>query len=141
MVDKVSFTGSVATGKKIMEVASRTLKRIHLELGGKSATLILDDANLDEAVGAASSPAFFHAGQGCAICTRILGPEKKHDELIERMTAFIQMAVKVGDPADPSVMLGPVIREERRAKIEEYNEAGRREGAALALGGGRAQDL
>ena len=141
MVDKISFTGSVATGKKIMEVASRTLKRIHLELGGKSATLILDDANLDEAVGAASSPAFFHAGQGCAICTRILVPEKKHDDLLERMAAFIQMAVKIGDPADPSVMLGPVIREERRLKIEEYVESGRREGAQLIIGGGRPKDL
>jgi aldehyde dehydrogenase (NAD+) len=141
MVDKISFTGSVATGKKIMEVASRTLKRVHLELGGKSATLILDDANLDEAVGAASSPAFFHAGQGCAICTRILVPEKKHDDLLERMTAFIQMAVKIGDPADPSVMLGPVIREERREKIEQYIESGRREGAKLAIGGGRPKDL
>jgi aldehyde dehydrogenase (NAD+) len=140
-VDKISFTGSVVTGKKIMEAASRTLKRVHLELGGKSATLVLDDANLDEAVGAASSPAFFHAGQGCAICTRILVPEKKHDELVERMTAFIQMAVKIGDPADPSVMLGPVIREERRQKIEQYIESGRREGAKLAIGGGRPKDL
>ena len=141
LVDKISFTGSVATGKKIMEVASRTLKRVHLELGGKSATLILDDANLDEAVGAASSPAFFHAGQGCAICTRILVPEKKHDELLERMSAFIQMAVKIGDPADPSVMLGPVIRDERRLKIEEYVESGRREGAELVVGGGRPKHL
>jgi aldehyde dehydrogenase (NAD+) len=141
LVDKISFTGSVATGKKIMEIASRTLKRVHLELGGKSATLILDDANLDEAVGAASSPAFFHAGQGCAICTRILVPEKKHDDLVERMTAFIQMAVKIGDPSDPSVMLGPVIRQERREKIEQYIESGRREGAKLAIGGGRPKDL
>jgi aldehyde dehydrogenase (NAD+) len=141
LVDKISFTGSVATGKRIMEAASRTLKRVHLELGGKSATLVLEDANLDEAVGAASSPAFFHAGQGCAICTRILVPEAKHDELLERMTAFIQMAVRIGDPADPGVMLGPVIREERRRKIEEYIEAGRREGADLVTGGGRPSDL
>ena len=141
LVDKISFTGSVVPGKKIMEVASRTLKRVHLELGGKSATLVLDDANLDEAVGAASSPAFFHAGQGCAICTRILVPEKKHDELLERMTAFIQMAIKIGDPADPSVMLGPVIREERREKIEQYIESGRREGATVVIGGGRPKDL
>ena len=124
-----------------MEAASKTLKRVHLELGGKSATLILDDANLDEAMGAASSPAFFHAGQGCAICTRILVPEKKHDELLERMAAFLQLVVKVGDPADPTVMLGPVIREERRRKIEEYIEAGRCEGAKLVTGGGRPSGL
>jgi len=98
----VSLTGDVSTGKAIARNAADTLKRVHLELGGKSATLILDDANLDEAVGSASSPAFFHAGQGCAICTRILVPEKKHEELLERMKAFLQMVVKVGDPADPS---------------------------------------
>ncbi|MGH7823469.1 MAG: aldehyde dehydrogenase family protein, partial [Candidatus Binatia bacterium] len=141
MVDKISFTGSVGTGKRIMEAASRTLKRVHLELGGKSAVLILDDANLDEAVGSASSPAFFHAGQGCAICTRVLVPEKKHDELVERMSAFVQMVVKVGDPADPNVMLGPVIREERRQKIEEYIDAGKRDGAKLVTGGGRPRNL
>jgi acyl-CoA reductase-like NAD-dependent aldehyde dehydrogenase len=141
MVDKVSYTGSVATGKKIMEASSRTLKRLHLELGGKSATLVLDDVSLDEAVGTAASPAFFHAGQGCAICTRVLVPEKKQDELVDKMKGFVEMLVKIGDPRDPSVMLGPVIREERRRKIEEYVEAGRRDGAKLVAGGGRPSDL
>ena len=141
LVDKVSFTGSVETGKRIMAAAARTLKRVHLELGGKSATMILDDANLDEVASTAASPSFFHAGQGCALCTRVLVPERMHDDLVERMTGFVRMAVKIGDPADPGVMLGPVIREERRAKIEEYIGIGEREGARLALGGGRPKDL
>ena len=141
MVDKVSFTGSVATGKRIMATAAATLKRVHLELGGKSATLILDDANLDEVAPNAASPSFFHAGQGCAMCTRVLVPSKMHDAVVEKMAGFVQMAVKVGDPADPDVLLGPVIREERRQKIEEYIESGRKEGAKLVAGGGRPKDL
>ncbi len=141
LVDKISFTGSVGTGKKIMETASRTLKRVHLELGGKSATIVLDDVNLDEIASSAAAPTFFHAGQGCAMCTRVLVPAKMHDALLEKMAAFVQMVVQVGDPADPSVMLGPVIREERRQKIEEYIDSGRREGAKLVTGGGRPKNL
>ncbi|MEA2625385.1 MAG: aldehyde dehydrogenase [Candidatus Binatota bacterium] len=141
LVDKVSFTGSVATGKRIMELASRTLKRVHLELGGKSALLVLEDADLDEVVASAASPAFFHAGQGCAINTRILVARRKQDALVERMKAFVEMIVRVGDPADPGVMLGPLIREERRSNVEEHIAAGRDEGAVLATGGGRPAGL
>jgi len=141
LVDKISYTGSVATGKRIMAAAAPTLKRVHLELGGKSAAIILDDADLDLVAPYASSPSFFHAGQGCAMCTRVMVPKPKHDGLLERLTNFVAAFVKVGDPADPSVMLGPVIREERRQKIEEHIESGKREGATLATGGGRPQDL
>jgi aldehyde dehydrogenase (NAD+) len=141
LVDKVSFTGSVGTGKRIMAAAAKTLKRVHLELGGKSALLVLDDYDLDEAVMNAASPAFFHAGQGCAINTRILVPKSKHDALVEKLTGFLGAMVRVGDPEDPSNTLGPVIREERRTQIEKYIEAGRREGAVLATGGGRPQGL
>ena len=141
LVDKVSFTGSVATGKRIMESAAKTLKRVHLELGGKSALLVLDDYDLDEAVMSAASPAFFHAGQGCAINTRILVPKSKHDALVEKLVGFLGAMVRVGDPEDPSNTLGPVIRPERRAQIESYIESGRRDGADLAAGGGRPKDL
>jgi acyl-CoA reductase-like NAD-dependent aldehyde dehydrogenase len=141
LVDKISFTGSVATGKRIMAAASATLKRVHLELGGKSAAIILDDANLDMVVPYSSSPAFFHAGQGCAMCTRALVPARLHDEYLTRLTEFVSGFIKIGDPADPSVMLGPVIREERRQKIEEYIASGREEGAVLATGGKRPKDL
>jgi acyl-CoA reductase-like NAD-dependent aldehyde dehydrogenase len=140
-VDKVSFTGSVATGKKIMEAGAKTLKRVHLELGGKSVAIFLDTDNLDMIAPQAASPSFFHAGQGCAMSTRVLIPREAHDTLVQKMVDFVRGMVKVGDPADPSIFLGPVIREERRRKIEEYIESGKKEGAVLAHGGGRPKDL
>jgi aldehyde dehydrogenase (NAD+) len=141
LVDKISYTGSVATGKKIMAAAAATLKRVHLELGGKSAAIVLDDADLDMVAPYSAGPSFFHAGQGCAMCTRVLVPRAKHDALVDRLSTFVNGIVKIGDPADPAVMLGPVIREERRQKIEEYIESGKREGAVLATGGARPPDL
>jgi aldehyde dehydrogenase (NAD+) len=140
-IDKVSFTGSVATGKKIMEAAAKTLKRVHLELGGKSVAIFLDTDNLDMIAPQAASPTFFHAGQGCAMTTRILIPREAHDALVQKMVDFVQGMVKIGDPADPSTFLGPVIRDERRQKIEEYIESGKKDGAVLAHGGGRPRDL
>ncbi|MBM4405335.1 MAG: aldehyde dehydrogenase family protein [Chloroflexi bacterium] len=140
MVDKVSFTGSVATGKKIMEAGSKTLKRVHLELGGKSPLIILDDANLDMAVPAASAPAFMHSGQGCVNTTRVLVSRKNHDMLVQKMANQLKN-VKMGDPADPQVMMGPVIREERRTKIEEYIASGKAQGAELVTGGKRPAHL
>ena len=140
-IDKVSFTGSVATGKKIMAAAAATLKRVHLELGGKSVAIYLDTDDLDVIAPQAASPTFFHAGQGCAMTTRVLVPREAHDHLVQKMVDFVRGVVKVGDPADPSTFLGPVIREERRRKIEEYIESGKQEGAVLAHGGGRPKDL
>jgi len=141
LVDKISYTGSVGTGKRIMAAAAPTLKRVHLELGGKSAAIVLDDANLDQVAPMTAGPSFFHAGQGCAMCTRVLVPKGKHDAFVERLTGFVNMLVRVGDPADPGVMLGPVIREERRRQIEAYIASGLQEGAVLATGGGRPADL
>ena len=140
-IDKVSFTGSVATGKKIMAAAAATLKRVHLELGGKSVAIFLDTDDLDVIAPQAASPTFFHAGQGCAMTTRILVPREAHDHLVQKMVDFVRGMVKVGDPADPSTFLGPVIRDERRQKIEEYIESGKRDGAVLAHGGGRPKEL
>lgn len=141
LVDKISYTGSVATGKRILAAAAPTMKRVHLELGGKSAAIVLDDADLDLVAPYTAGPSFFHAGQGCAMCTRVLVAKGKHDPLVDRLTNFVTAFVKVGDPADPSVLLGPVIREERRQKIEEYIASGTQEGAKLATGGGRPADL
>ena len=140
-IDKVSFTGSVATGKRIMEAAARTLKRVHLELGGKSVAIFLDTDNLDMIAPQAAGPTFFHAGQGCAMSTRVLVPREAHDTLVQKMVDFVKGMVKIGDPSDPSTFLGPVIRDERRQKIEEYIESGKRQGAVLAHGGGRPADL
>src|SRR5262245_6544487 len=140
-IDKVSFTGSVATGRKILEAAAKTLKRVHLELGGKSVGIYLDTDNVDMMAPVASGPSFFHAGQGCAMSTRVLVPKEVHDPFVQKMVDFVGGMVKVGDPSDPGSLLGPVIREERRTKIEEYIAAGKKEGATLAHGGGRPKDL
>jgi acyl-CoA reductase-like NAD-dependent aldehyde dehydrogenase len=141
LIDKISFTGSVAVGKKIMQAAAPTLKRVHLELGGKSALIVMDDFDLDAAVPIAASPTFFRAGQGCAMTTRVLVGRNRQDALLEKMASFANGVVTVGDPADPSVMLGPVIREERRAAIEEYIAVGKEQGAKLVAGGGRPAGL
>jgi len=140
-VDKVSFTGSNGTGKRIMQAAGANLTRVHLELGGKSALIVLDDHDLGPAVPIAASPAFFHAGQGCAMTTRVLVSRSRHDELVEKMKGFVEKIVRVGDPADPSVMLGPVIRPERRDAIESYVASGREQGAELVTGGARPAGL
>jgi acyl-CoA reductase-like NAD-dependent aldehyde dehydrogenase len=139
-VDKVSFTGSSATGKRIMEMAAKTLKRVHLELGGKSVAMVLDAEDLDTVAPQVAAPAYFHAGQGCALSTRVLVPRSAHDTLVQKMVDFVSI-VSVGDPADPATMLGPVIRPERRAAIEAYVESGKKEGAILARGGGRPAAL
>ncbi len=140
-VDKVSFTGSVSTGKRVMASASATLKRVHLELGGKSALLVLDDADLAMAGPSASAPTFFHAGQGCAMTTRVLVKREQHDALVAGMEAFVKSFVKIGDPSDPTTILGPVIRDVRRRAIEEYIQSGLDEGAELVTGGGRPAGL
>ncbi len=140
-VDKISFTGSVGTGKRVMQAASHTLKRVHLELGGKSAMIILDDYDLGMGGPSAASPTYFHAGQGCAMTTRVLVSRERHDALVESMSGFVKNFVKIGDPADPKNILGPVIREERRQSIERYIESGNKQGADLVCGGARPPQL
>lgn len=140
LVDKISFTGSVPTGKRIAESAARNLTRVHLELGGKSALIVLDDADLDAIGPSLASPTFVHAGQGCALATRALVPAGHYDKAVEKMVGFVS-AVKVGDPSDPAVLLGPLIREERRAAVEAFIGAGKEEGATLASGGSRPKGL
>ncbi len=137
LVDKISFTGSAVTGKQIMAAAAPTLKRVHLELGGKSVAIVLDDIDLAQVVPFASSPAFFHAGQGCAMCTRFLVPRARQEEAAASFAGFLTGMIAIGDPAEPGTMLGPVIRAERRARIEEYIALGHAEGARLVTGGGR----
>jgi aldehyde dehydrogenase (NAD+) len=139
-IDKVSFTGSVATGRKIIQASAGNLKRVFLELGGKSVGIYLDTDNLEMNAMIASGPAMFHAGQGCAMSTRVLVHESVQDSFVQNMVGFVQNMVTIGDPADPTTMLGPVIREERRQKIEEYIASGVSEGATLAAGGGRPKD-
>jgi aldehyde dehydrogenase (NAD+) len=139
-IDKVSFTGSVANGRKIIHASAQNLKRVHLELGGKSVGIYLDTDNVEMNAMIASGPAMFHAGQGCAMATRVLVHESVHDRFVENMVGFCRNVVAIGDPADPSSMLGPVIRPERRAAIERHIEMGKADGATLATGGGRPKD-
>lgn len=139
MVDLVSFTGSDAVGRKVMSQASSTLKKVVLELGGKSANLIFEDADLDGAVADVIGGFTLHAGQGCSLLTRTLVHESIHDELVTRIRAALE-GMKVGDPADPDVMMGPVISEGQRSSIEGYIKTGVDEGAQVAFGGGRPAD-
>jgi aldehyde dehydrogenase (NAD+) len=138
-VDLISFTGSTAVGKRIMEKGGATLKRTFLELGGKSATIVLDDADF-----AASVPSgiavCFHGGQGCAIQTRMLLPRERYDEGVEILRATLS-SVAYGDPQRPDVLMGPLVSAKQRDRVLGYIEKGVEEGATLALGGGRPADL
>ena len=135
-VDLVSFTGSTATGKKVMAAASETLKKVFLELGGKSAFIILDDADVASAAALAAFTACTHAGQGCAITTRLLVPRDRHDEIVEA-AASTMAALAAGDPNDPGTICGPVISARQRDRIEGYLRSAIDEGGTFAAGGGR----
>jgi len=137
-VDLISFTGSTVVGKRIMEKGAATLKRLFLELGGKSATVVLDDADFGTAM-MAGLAVCAHAGQGCAIPTRMLLPRSRYDEGVELLTAMLG-GIPVGDPQRPDVLMGPLISEKQRNRVLGYIEKGVEEGATLVLGGGRPTD-
>jgi aldehyde dehydrogenase (NAD+) len=139
LVDMVAFTGSSATGRRVMEAASATLKPVFLELGGKSVNLVLDDADFSS-VGPLSSAVCFHGGQGCAIPTRLLAPRSRYDEAVEAAAAAFR-DVRYGDPEDPANLMGPLISSRQRERVLGYVEQGRREGARLVVGGGRPPHL
>ncbi|KUJ37258.1 aldehyde dehydrogenase [Streptomyces albus subsp. albus] len=135
-VDKVSFTGSVAAGKRVMEVAARRLTRVTLELGGKSAAVILPDADLDAAVAGIVPNAWMNNGQACVALTRILAPRSHYAEIAERLTAAAS-ALVVGDPLDPATEVGPLVTRSQQQRSLEYIDSGRRDGARVLTGGGR----
>ena len=138
-VDLISFTGSTAVGKRIMEKGAATLKRVFLELGGKSATIVLDDADFASSV-PSGIQVCFHGGQGCAIQTRMLLPRSRYDEGVEILRATLS-SVAYGDPQRPDVLMGPLISAKQRDRVLGYIEKGVKEGATLALGGQRPADL
>ncbi|KJC49562.1 betaine-aldehyde dehydrogenase [Bradyrhizobium sp. LTSP885] len=138
-VDKVTFTGSPGVGRGIMKGAAGNFKRVSLELGGKSANVIFDDANLEAASKAAAAGIFFNAGQVCSAGSRVLVQEKAYDEVVERLVARAE-ALRIGDPADRATALGPVISEKQMRSILDYVEIGKQEGAQLATGGERVGD-
>ncbi len=134
LVDMVAFTGSSATGRRIMEAAAATLKPVFLELGGKSINLLLDDADFS-AVGALSSSVCFHGGQGCAMPTRFMVPRSRYDEAVELAAAGFA-GVSYGDPTDPANLMGPLVSSLQRERVLGYIAQGQAEGARLVCGGG-----
>jgi aldehyde dehydrogenase (NAD+) len=135
-VDVVSFTGSTATGRTVMAAAAESLKRVFLELGGKSAFIVLDDADLAVACSLAAFTACTHAGQGCAITTRLLVPRARYREAVE-VTAATMAALAPGDPGDPGTICGPLISARQRDRVEGYLRLAVEEGGSFACGGGR----
>ena len=135
----ISFTGSTVVGKRIMEKGAATLKRVFLELGGKSAMLVLDDADFPTVV-PSGSMVCVHAGQGCAMQTRMLLPRARYDEGVE-LVAAAMAAMPYGDPSSMDVMMGPLISEKQRDRVLGYIKKGEQEGAKLVVGGGRPAHL
>ncbi len=125
-VDLISFTGSTATGRRIMEKGAATMKRLFLELGGKSASILLEDADFDSAL-LMGLAVCTHAGQGCAIPTRMLIPRSRYDEAVAQLETYLGM-VPYGDPQRPDVLMGPLISAKQRDRVLGYIETGRRRG-------------
>ncbi len=138
-VDLISFTGGIETGKSIMQAASHNVKKIALELGGKNPNIVFADADFETAVDQALNAVFFHAGQVCSAGSRLLVEEIIHDEFVEALIERTKQ-IKLGNGFDESTQSGPMISAEHRAKVENYVEIGKKEGAKLAVGGKRPDD-
>jgi aldehyde dehydrogenase (NAD+) len=138
-VDMISFTGSTVTGKRIMAKGADTMKRVFLELGGKSAMIVCDDADFP-AVVPMGSIVCMHAGQGCAMQTRMLLPRSRYEEGVELIMAGMSQ-FPYGDPQDPGMMMGPLVSEKQMNRVLGYIEKGQEEGAKLVLGGKRPTHL
>jgi aldehyde dehydrogenase (NAD+) len=135
-IDKVTFTGSPAVGRQILRGAAGNLKRVTLELGGKSANIIFPDADLESAAKAAASGIFFNAGQVCSAGSRILAHRSVYDEVVERLVARAQ-GLRLGDPRDPGTAMGPLVSATQMQRVLDYIEIGRQDGARIATGGTR----
>jgi aldehyde dehydrogenase (NAD+) len=138
-VDMISFTGSTAVGKRIMARGAETLKKVFLELGGKSANVILDDADFPSTVPMGMMTCI-HAGQGCAITTRMLLPASRYDEGVDLLRAAFEQ-VPYGDPTDPANLMGPLINAAQRDRVLGFIETAKAEGAKCLVGGGRAEQF
>ncbi|MGA2779680.1 MAG: aldehyde dehydrogenase family protein [Steroidobacteraceae bacterium] len=136
-VDKVTFTGSPTVGRQILRSAAGNLKRVTLELGGKSANIIFPDADLDAAARAAAAGIFFNGGQVCSAGSRILVHESVYEEVVERVASRAR-AIRLGDPLDPTTGMGPLVSEVQMRRVLGYIEIGRSEGAKLVTGGERS---
>jgi aldehyde dehydrogenase (NAD+) len=139
-IDKITFTGSTAAGRRIASLCGERIARCTLELGGKSAAVILDDMDLQEAATTISGAECFLSGQVCSSLTRIIVSRDRHDELVDTLASTFSQ-VKVGDPFDPQTQMGPLAMDRQRDRVEGYIAKGVAEGAKLATGGGRPKGL
>jgi len=139
-IDKISFTGSTVAGRKVGAICGEHLKRCTLELGGKSAAVILDDADLATTIPNLMPAAMMNNGQACVAQTRILAPQSRYAEVVDALADAVR-SQKVGDPSDPEVAVGPLVAERQRDRVEGYLKAGKDEGARVVVGGGRPADL
>ena len=133
-VAKISFTGSVAVGATIMRDGAATMKRVTLELGGKSPTIVLEDAALDQAIPSALTMAFLNSGQACAAGTRLLVPKSRLDA-VKRAIREVMRAFTVGNPADPKTTVGPMVSQKQYERVQSYIRKGIEEGAEVLVGG------
>ena len=139
-VDKITFTGSTAAGRRIASICGMRIARVTLELGGKSAAVILDDADIETTAQALAQAECLVSGQVCASLTRIVVTRSRHDAMVEALASSFSK-VKVGDPYDPEVQMGPLAAERQRTRVEGYIAKGIAGGAQLATGGGRPKGL
>lgn len=139
-VDKITFTGSTAVGRRLMALCADRIARITLELGGKSAGIIADDIPLDAFLPGLAFAGIGHSGQVCAAITRILVPRGRQDEVVEALKTIYE-SVKVGDPRESDTVLGPMVNAKQRDRVLEYVEIGKAEGARLVTGGGVPEGL
>ncbi|MFQ5899394.1 MAG: aldehyde dehydrogenase family protein [Candidatus Methylomirabilia bacterium] len=137
-VDKVAFTGSTEVGKQIMREAAGTLKRLSLELGGKSPNIVFADADMEAAVRGAMTGIFYNKGEVCAAGSRLFVEESIHEPFMAKLTERVK-GLKVGDPLDKSTRMGPVVSGQQMETVLSYIESGKRDGAKLVAGGGRAK--
>jgi aldehyde dehydrogenase (NAD+) len=140
-VDKIAFTGSTAAGRRIASICGEQLKRVSLELGGKSAAIILDDADLAATVEGLKFASLMNNGQACVAQTRILASRDRYDEVVEAVSGMVG-ALAVGDPQDEATEVGPLVAERQQERVEKYIAVGQEEGAKVAVGGnGRPSGL
>lgn len=138
-VDMISFTGSTRAGKRVSELAAQSVKRVALELGGKSANIILDDADFDKAVRGGVSNCYFNSGQTCSAHTRMLVPRQRHEEAVGIAKEAAE-SFTVGDPREGKAKLGPLVSEVQRDRVRSYIRKGQEEGATLVTGGAEAPE-
>jgi len=139
-VDKVSFTGSTAAGRAIAETCGRLLRPVTLELGGKSAAIVLDDADLQTSIESFFAATLLNNGQICWLGTRVLAPRSRYAEVVDTVTGLAG-SLRLGDPMDPATQVGPLVSSRQRDRVESYIAKGLNDGARLTTGGGRPKDL